>query len=246
MSRLIDHAPSDTLADVEAGLLPERYRYRMQDMFLEHLRPLLVPGMRILDVGSGRTPSLGPEDRPEGCHYIGLDISEEELLAAGPGAYDESFAHDITKPLPAVRDVDLVISWQVLEHVSSLPASFSNLHAMLRPGGTMLVQLSGSFAAFALAARVVPHRLRVRAMVDLAGSPRGAEVPHSLRPLPRPGDQADARVRGARARSSASSEPPPTSRCRGRCSGSTSLTRSLIASRSIETLATHYLIIARA
>jgi SAM-dependent methyltransferase len=177
MSRLIDHAPSDTLADVQAGRLPERYRQRMQDVFLEHLQPLLVPGVRILDVGSGRTPSLGPEDRPEGCHYIGLDIAEEELLAAGPGAYDESFAHDITKPLPAVRDVDLVISWQVLEHVSPLPAAFANLHATLRPGGTMLVQLSGSHAAFAVAAHVIPRRLAVKLMVDVLDHPPEQKFP---------------------------------------------------------------------
>jgi len=88
--------------------------------------------------------------------------------------------HDIVDPLAEVRDVDVIISWQVLEHVSSLPRALSNLHAMLRPGGMLLAQTSGSFAAFAIAARVMPHRVRVKVMARYLGHQEDEKFPTSF------------------------------------------------------------------
>lgn len=169
MSPTIDRSPPEELEDVRAGRLPDRYGYRMQDVFLGRLRPLLRQGITILDVGAGRSPTLAPADRPAGCRYLGLDISREELDAAGADAYHGTYVHDIAEPLTEPREVDLIISWQVLEHVSSLALALSNLRALLRPGGTLLAQTSGSFAAFAVAARMMPHSLRVKAMKRLLG-----------------------------------------------------------------------------
>ncbi len=144
-----------------------------------------------------------------------------------------------------MRDVDLIISWQVLEHVSSLPAAFSNLRAMLRPGGTMLVQLSGSFAAFALAAHVIPRRLAVKAMVDLLDHPEEQKFPTHF-------DHCNARAFTADAEPWGPSEIVCFYRAAPYFSMSRPLQRlylgyeNLIASRSFESLATHYLVIARA
>src|SRR5581483_4441754 len=177
VSPTIDNAPPEELEDVQAGRLPPRYGYRMQDVFLQRLRPLLVPGVQILDVGAGRSPTLAPSDRPPNCRYLGLDISGEELRAAGSTAYDTTYVHDIVTPLPELRNLDVIISWQVLEHVSSLPAALTSLHSMLRPGGTLLAQLSGSFAVFALAARVIPHSVRVKAMARYIGHAEEQKFP---------------------------------------------------------------------
>jgi SAM-dependent methyltransferase len=162
-------APSDELPLVESGRLPDRYALPMQEEFFARARPLLVPGVQILDVGAGRYPTIGPADRPAGCHYVGLDIEAEEIEAAGDDAYDEGVVGDITVPLHRDGEFDLVISWQVLEHVSPLARAFENLHATLRPGGTMLAQLTGSNAAFALLGRLMPHALRVRIATRLLG-----------------------------------------------------------------------------
>jgi SAM-dependent methyltransferase len=158
------HAPARELPDVLAGLLPPRYGYAMQDVFLAHARPLLQPDVAILDVGAGRSPSIAPAQRPPGCRYVGLDISERELRSAAPGAYDGTITHDITRALAPGERFDLVLSWQVLEHVKPVERALETLREALRPGGTMLAQLSGAFSAFALLARVVPHPVRVRAM----------------------------------------------------------------------------------
>lgn len=165
------------LPDVEAGRLPPRYGRRMQDVLLEHLDPLLNPNVAILDVGAGRKPSIAPKDRPTGCRYVGLDLSEEELLSAPAGAYDRAVAHDITHPLALGEQFDLVLSWQVLEHVRPIDGVLENLRKVLRPGGTMLAQLSGSFSAFALLARVLPHQVRVRAMVRFLGHAEEEKFP---------------------------------------------------------------------
>jgi SAM-dependent methyltransferase len=245
MSPMIDDAPPEELADVQAGRLPARYAYRMQDIFIERLRPLLVPGVRILDVGSGRSPTLSPADRPDGCRYIGLDISGDELDAAGPDAYDEAYAHDIGEPLREVRDVDVIISWQVLEHVSSMPAALANLRAVLAPGGTMLAQFSGTFAAFALASRVMPHRLRVWAMARYLGHAEELKFPTHF-------DHCYARALTKLTSGWASSELIPFYRGAPYFSMARPLQRvylgyeDFIAVHGVESLATHYLLIARA
>ncbi len=174
---IIPSEPAEERAQVQAGLLPARYGYSMQSVFLEHVSPLLVSDMAILDLGAGRSPTLAPEYRPAGCRYIGLDVSEPELRCAPPGAYDDVLAHDITRPLRSPERFDLVLSWQVLEHVKPIQAALDNVRAVLRPGGTMVAQVSGAFAAFALLARVVPHRIRVRAMARFLGHPEEMKFP---------------------------------------------------------------------
>jgi SAM-dependent methyltransferase len=175
---ILDEPPHER-ADVDAGLLPARYGHRMQDDFLRRLAPLLAPGVSVLDVGAGRSPTIAREHRPPGCRYVGLDISRRELDCAEEGAYDRTIVHDVTVPLPLGDQppFDVVISWQVLEHVKPIGRAFENLRQITRPGGTMLAQISGSFAAFALLARVVPHDLRVRAMARFLGHPEELKFP---------------------------------------------------------------------
>jgi SAM-dependent methyltransferase len=131
-----------------------------------------------LDVGSGRRPTLPPDNRPPDSRYVGLDISADELAGAGSGAYDQIVASDITHQNPELNGCfDLVLSWQVLEHVDSMAAALENMHAYLRPGGRMVAQISGTFAPFALLARVIPHAISRRLMQRLLGARPGEKFP---------------------------------------------------------------------
>jgi SAM-dependent methyltransferase len=177
VSPTIRDEPPAELEDVRAGRLPDRYGYRMQDVFIARLTPLLVPGARILDVGAGRAPTLALRDRPPGSWYAGLDISAAELAAAPAGAYDELLIHDIATPVSADARFDLAISWQVLEHVGDLAAALENLRLLLRPGGTLFAQLSGSNAAFSLIARALPHRARAHALSRWLGHSSNEKFP---------------------------------------------------------------------
>jgi SAM-dependent methyltransferase len=126
------------------------------------------PDMAILDVGSGRRPTIPAGWRPAGTHYAGLDISADELAAADAGSYDEILVGDIGSRIAELEGrFDLILSWQVLEHVGDLEAAVDNMKSYLRPGGRMVAQLSGAYAVFAAIARVTPYPLRAKAMEKL-------------------------------------------------------------------------------
>jgi SAM-dependent methyltransferase len=162
--------------------LPPRYSEDWLAPFDRAVQSCLFPEIRILDVGSGRAPTLGPEARPAGCRYVGLDISMSELEAAGPEAYDEVLVGDIADrslALPADR-YDLVLSWQVLEHVTSLEAALTNIRRSLVPGAHLVAQLSGRRSAIGLANRVIPGHIAKPVMKRLLGrDPRSVfEAPY--------------------------------------------------------------------
>lgn len=161
--------PADELDHVRAGRLPARYDHPMQAVFLDRVDRLMRPGVRILDIGSGRAPTIPPADRPEGCRYVGTDIDPAELEAAPEGSYDLAVGADATQALPIDEQFDVILSWQVLEHVDSMADALGAFHDALVPGGTVIAQLSGSRAIFALLARALPHRVRVLAMTRLLG-----------------------------------------------------------------------------
>ncbi len=139
-----------------------RYEARWRDAFDDALGPFLTTNSVVLDIGSGREPSISAADRPKGCHYVGLDVSERELLLAGDDAYNEIVVTDIATPDPSLAQrFDLALSWQVLEHVRPLDRTFANIHSYLRPGGVLVAQLSGKFSAFAVINQLVPHRVGV-------------------------------------------------------------------------------------
>lgn len=152
--------PSWSRENAQAGRLPARYGISMRVRFDDLVAPSLTPGVRILDVGSGRDPSFNRLELPSRVRYVGLDLSGPELQRAPPGAYDDIVVSDITRPVAALRDAfDLVVSWQVLEHVKPLAAALDNMYSYLRPGGRMVAVLSGGFSAFGLINRVLPDAL---------------------------------------------------------------------------------------
>jgi SAM-dependent methyltransferase len=148
------------LTNTEKAVLPDRYSWYWRAPFEEEIETRLRPAMSILDIGSGRAPSLPVERRPPECHYTGLDISSTELEAAGRQAYDEAVVADISVPQSILVDrFDLAVSWQVLEHVKHLQPAVDNVRTYLRPGGVFVSMLSGSYAAFSIANKVIPDRI---------------------------------------------------------------------------------------
>jgi SAM-dependent methyltransferase len=87
---------------------------------------------------------------------------------------------DASDRLDALRGrFDLIVSWQVLEHVRRLDAVVENCRTYLRPGGAVVALFSGTFAFFAVAGRLVPHRIAKAAMGRLLGrDPRSVFPAH--------------------------------------------------------------------
>lgn len=157
--------------------LPPRYNVRWQDPFENNIRARLREGMTVLDIGSGRNPTLAQAERPANTTYVGLDLSGEELEMAGPGAYDELVVADITNRLPElVETADLAISWQVFEHIKPLAAALDNLHAYLKPGGTLISLFSGRWSAFGIVNRLIPNAIGGR-LVERSMRRRGTNRP---------------------------------------------------------------------
>ena len=145
--------------------LPERYAQPWREPFDARVAPSLVLGVRILDIGCGRQPTILPAQRLAGCHYVGLDLSLTELAKAPAGSYDEVWESNVAQRVPELEGrFDLVVSWQVLEHVKPLDKAVENLRAYLRPGSRLVALLSGTFSAFGLINQGVPQHLGVWAM----------------------------------------------------------------------------------
>lgn len=128
--------------------------------FRTSINATLKPGMHILDVGAGRNPVLSRIQRPVLCQYAGLDLSKQELSQAPSGSYDEVIVSDISVFSPGLCErFDLIISWQVLEHVKPLDSAIGNMRAYLRPGGCLVVFFSGAFSVFGLVNKVLPDHV---------------------------------------------------------------------------------------
>jgi SAM-dependent methyltransferase len=141
-----------------------------RDAFDDATAPFLVPNVQVLDIGAGREPTIRTDDRPAGCRYVGLDISETELRFASDDAYDEIVVGDVARRNSSLSErFDLAVSWDVLEHVKPLDFAVANVHSYLRPGGVFVAQFAGKFSVFALLNQLVPRRVGLRLLHQLLG-----------------------------------------------------------------------------
>jgi SAM-dependent methyltransferase len=135
----------------------DRYARQWPIDFIKGYSQFLQPGVRVLDVGSGTTPAISRKYRPEDTLYVGLDVSESELMKAPEGAYSETVCSDLRQLTPElVGRFDLVVSKQVLEHVKPLGPAVKNVHQYLVEGGHFVSILSGRNAFFSVANRMIP------------------------------------------------------------------------------------------
>jgi SAM-dependent methyltransferase len=152
--------------------LPPRYQEEWGGEFWEFAERGLRPGATILDIGAGRRPTILPDRRPEGTHYVGMDISGQELEEAEPGSYDETVVADAQREIPElVGRFDLIVAWQVLEHFEDLPSAAGQFYRYARPGGWFVSTLSGKHAAFSVANRILPDALGSRVVAQLMRRP---------------------------------------------------------------------------
>lgn len=87
----------------------------------------------MLEAGCGIFDHMG---LPTHWHLTGLDISREAL--DGNDTLDERIEGDLQNvQLPP--EYDLVICWDVLEHLPDPGAALSNMAAALRPGGMLVI-----------------------------------------------------------------------------------------------------------
>lgn len=109
---------------------------------------------------------------------MGLDVSRTQLERAKADAYDDWVVADARDWVPSLEgQFDLVVSFQVLEHVKPLGAALENIRRYLLPGGALVAQLSGAFSLFGLANRVIPHQVTVWLLERLLSRPPDTVFP---------------------------------------------------------------------
>jgi 2-polyprenyl-6-hydroxyphenyl methylase/3-demethylubiquinone-9 3-methyltransferase len=123
---------------------------------------LLRPGLRVLDVGGGRSPLIPRQvARILRLHVVGLDISEAELRAAPAGSYAEMIVGDVTDTrIPG--HFDLIFSQAVLEHVRDTRRAIANLSGAMAEGGAMAHFVPCRNAPFAVLNRLLGNKLARR------------------------------------------------------------------------------------
>jgi SAM-dependent methyltransferase len=131
-----------------------------------------APGNRpreVLEAGCGSLSHL----ILAGDHLTGIDVSEQQLernaaLAVKIHGDIESY------PLPEGA-FDLVISWDVLEHLPGPERALENLARTLRPGGLLVLAFPNRDSVKGLATRLTPHGFHVWAYRRLWGVERAGE-----------------------------------------------------------------------
>ena len=118
---------------------------------LSHLRPEHT----ILDLGAGRGRLTHMNFRGLVAHTCGLD--PEEVVMSNPHL-DEAkvgFAEEIPWPN---NTFNVIISDNVIEHVTTPISVFREVHRVLKPGGFFLVKTPNRYHYVAAVASVTPYR----------------------------------------------------------------------------------------
>ncbi len=107
-------------------------RSSVQSLVDQELRP--GPGTTVVDLGCGDRPY---EDLfvSRGAKYLGCDLGEGDFIQITPG-----------RPVPlATGSADIVVSFQVLEHVEDLDWYLSEAKRLLKPDGVLLLSTHGTW-----------------------------------------------------------------------------------------------------
>ncbi|HEY3797819.1 MAG TPA: class I SAM-dependent methyltransferase [Caulobacteraceae bacterium] len=94
----------------------------------------VAPQMTVLDFGCGNMP-YRPLFEAAGAHYLGADFD------GSPDIHIDAAGHIDAPDATA----DLVVSFQVLEHVRDLATYFAEARRVLKPGGRLILSTHGTW-----------------------------------------------------------------------------------------------------
>jgi len=144
-----------------------------------------LEGARVLDAGCGRQTVFVFG----GAHVTGLDSSAPALSANASLA--ERIVGDVESYHFVPSSYDVILCWNVLEHLRRPEIAVANMAQALRPGGALVVGMPHVLSAKGLATKLTPfrfHRWIYRRVLGkpLAGTDGRAPFPTVLRLSLRP------------------------------------------------------------
>ncbi len=110
---------------------------------------------RVLEAGCGSLSHLQFDDP----HLVGIDISEKQL--ARHRRLAEAIYGDIqTHELPP-QSFDLIICWDVLEHLEEPRRAVENFARAIKPGGLIVLAMPNLFSTKGMMTKLTPHPVHV-------------------------------------------------------------------------------------
>jgi SAM-dependent methyltransferase len=115
-----------------------------------------VPCPRILEAGCG---SMSKVRLPGTAYIVGMDISKLQL-ERNPGLHEKILADIQTVKLPG-KSFDMIICWDVLEHLEAPQKAIANLLASAKPGGLLILAFPNLYSVKGLVTKLTPHSVHV-------------------------------------------------------------------------------------
>jgi SAM-dependent methyltransferase len=113
--------------------------------------------LRVLEAGCGSLPR--EIDLGDDVHLVGIDISEDQLRRNE--ALDERVLGDLQTHAFAPAEFDLVLCWNVLEHLPQPERALDNFRRATSPGGLIVLKLPNVLSAKGLVTKFTPHGFHV-------------------------------------------------------------------------------------
>ena len=136
---------------------------------------------RILEAGCGSGSNIAI---PPNAHVVGIDISAEEL--AKNTAVHEKIVGDLETYVLPENSFDLVVCWDVLEHLHRPALAMTSMASSVRPGGLLLLAFPNVHSLKAVVAKHTPlwfhHAINRFIYGKKAGAPGYINFPTVLDP----------------------------------------------------------------
>lgn len=123
--------------------------------------------VRVLEAGCGEFPSpLGLDGR---AHIVGIDVSPQQLERNEWA--DEKILGDITTHDFAAAGFDVIVCWDVLEHLPNPEAALERFVSAVRPGGLVVIKVPNVLSGKGLITKLSPHWFHVLVYKHVFGYP---------------------------------------------------------------------------
>lgn len=123
-------------------------------------------GLRVLEAGCGSSSHFDPGP---GAHLLGVDISEKQLERNA--ALGEKLVGDIQALDLDGRQFDIVVCWDVLEHLPRPADALRDLAAATAPGGVLILAMPNPLSLKGLVTKLTPYRAHVFVYRVVFGNP---------------------------------------------------------------------------
>ncbi len=131
--------------------------------------------VRVLEAGGGSATNVRLEDRD--LHFTVIDISAEQL-ARNTYAQDRILG-DLEAPDVLAGEYDLIVCWDVLEHLPRPHRAMSNMISNLAPGGVLMCGAPTVDSVKGIVTRFSPHWFHVAYYRHIRGSKTAGQPGHT-------------------------------------------------------------------